>query len=672
MRTDGHPNRIPRRLGPLALLLLTVACSIEDPSGTWWDTPFFLSTEPETLKVARAGNGDQVDFTGEDSLILFLQELDPVIFPIGDSLRWTGVGATRSAGLDSLVLGPLGSAELAVSLLQAYPALAPLVGGEHRITESLGFQLDLALPEFPSFDWIRFLRGELELTGLHHWPFALEELLFELRSSGTLIAHGSLTGGGALAPEVTAGDQAVIQGLAEGPLVLRLEGRSQPMAAPAPIGDTELELELDLPGGTASAARAQLPAQALAQRETVFTDSSLLIAEALSRDQDLQFVFHNPHEVPLELEVSYPEILREDTGDTLRITSGVLAPGASRLVQLDNLALRIRPLPDTPDHTLVVRISGNTLAVDGLRTLDTADRSTLGLLLAPASLDYFRGQFTRDYPVEVRRQSREVEDFPPELRDLHLRNLEMHLMLANPLQVEFGLALDMEVTSATGLPDTTFHLQGLAEGNRNQVVLPGMGVFLERIPQHLEFNGELRILKDRPVELWHESVIELDRIEVPGRLRVVDALWRSEPEIHEADLPREVLEADAVLWVESTIPLGGTLSAWIGDGNSTPGDTTGALRSLEDLHLGAAPWSGDGPGLFRDTLRIPLEQDALEYLRGGHWEGNRFVPRAGDTGDWWAWYQFRATSGPDTVAVRQGQEVRVTGRIEVRLRLGAE
>ncbi len=127
-----------------------------------------------------------------------------------------------------------------------------------------------------------------------------------------------------------------------------------------------------------------------------------------------------------------------------------------------------------------------------------------------------------------------------------------------------------------------------------------------------------------------------------------------------------------MLWVESTIPLEGTLSAWIGDGDSTPGDTTNALRSLDDLHLGAAPWSGDDPGLFRDTLRIPLEQGALEYLRGGHWEGNLFVPWAGDTVDWWAWYQFRATSGSDTVAVRRGQELRVTGRIEVRLRLGAE
>jgi hypothetical protein len=661
------------RIPALLVLLLLTACSIEDPSGTWWDTPFFLSAQPETLKVSRAGNGPQVDFTGEDSLILFLQELDPVVFPIGDSLRWSGLLANRSAGLDSLVLDSLGSTGVSVPLTLAFPDLAPLVGGQHQVTERLTFLLDLPLPAFESYDWIRFLHGRMRLGGQHAWPFALESLQYQLLAGPeSVLAEGVLETQVFFPSDITVFDQPALEGVAPASLVLRISGRSLPMSTPAQISNSALELELFLDGGSAAAARAQLPDQLFLQQETVFTDSSLRIGEAHSRDQDLVLLFHNPLSVPLHLEVAYPEITRLDTGDTLRIPSGELPPGGSRQVRLDNLELRIHPLPDTPDHSLVVRITGRTVSDGDLQTLDTAQRPGLELLLAPAALDYFRGEFSRDHPVGVENSRHQVEDFPPELRDMVLRHLELHMVLANPLQVDFAVDLEMDVTSASGRPDTTFQVQGLAEGNRDRVILPGMGVFLERIPDQLEFNGNLLILKDHPVELWHDSEIVLERMEVPGHLRVVDALWRSVPELNEADLPREVLSADAVLTIENTIPLGGTLEAWIGSGDASPGDTSGAVRALPAITLAGATGLGGLPGVHHDTLRVPLTEEALGFLRGGHWESGRFVPRAGDTGDWWGWYQFRATSGPDTVAVRRDQELRVLGRIEVRMRLGAE
>jgi hypothetical protein len=362
----------------------------------------------------------------------------------------------------------------------------------------------------------------------------------------------------------------------------------------------------------------------------------------------------------------------ETTGDTLRLAVDNLAPGAVRLLRLDNQALHITPLADSPEHTLLLHVDGNTHPADGFVRLGITDRVSLGLLLAPAHLDYFRGEFAQDHAVPVNDSSQDVEDFPPELEDLVLRNLALHMVLQNPLQVEFSIDLDMDVQSSAGYADTTFRVTGLAEGNRDRVILPGMGVFLQRIPREVRFNGELLIPRDRPVELWSDSEINLIRMEVPGRLRVVDALWHSQPELNEADLPREVLAAEAVLFVESTIPLGGTLTAWLSAGGNIAGDTATAVRALPDIQLEDAPWNGDGSQVVRDTLRLPLTAEALEFLCGGHWQDGRFVESPGATTDWWGWYRFRARSGPDTVSVRRDQELRVTGRIEVRARLGGE
>ncbi|MCB1047416.1 MAG: hypothetical protein KDC10_09465 [Calditrichaeota bacterium] len=654
------------------MILFLMACSIEDPSGTSWDTSFFLTSAPETLRVSQAGRNDYVDFTGDDSLIIFRQELEDVRFGLGDSLFWSGTRGVRDVGVDTLRLGELGSGLLHVSLAHAFPDLVPLIGSTTQISQRLPFLVEQDMPPFLVYQWISFLRGQATLSAHHDWPFTLEPLQVEiLNADGGSLFVGDLQHLGVFTPDEELSREIELEGLATQTLHVRIAGRNLPMTAAAPILDNELQLELAQHGGAADSALALLPVQRFSLHDEVFTDSTLLIDEAICQDQQLELWVQNGLSVPMELELSFPEIQQLDLQDTLRLASGLLEPGELRVIQLSDQPLRITPDPQTAPYSLQVHVEGVTQeAGNDFQLLRSRDRASLDIRLSPARLDYFRGQFSVAHHVPVENSRHLVEEFPSELHDLVLRNLALHLQMANPLRLRVEMDLDMGVISSAGYPDSTFHLQGLVDASREQVILPGMGSFVERIPRELVFNGGLFIPAGESVALRQDSEIRLTRLDVPGRLRVVDASWRSDAEFSEADLASEVVRADVLLAIESTVPLGGSLNTWLVSGEGVPGDTTGAIRAFEPVRLQGAGWSGDSSLTTLETIQVRFSEEALDVLRGGHWENQVFIPDPRAAQGWWGWYDFHADSGQDTVSVRRDQEIRVQARIQVQTRLG--
>ncbi len=664
MQPDRVRNGHPRLLSAFLLLAALAACSLEDPSGTSWESGFYLSTAPETLRVRQAEASERIAFRSGDSLLLFLQELDSEEIRLADSLWWDGASRSLEAGPQGLRFTELGGSGLVIPLEDLFPSLADSLDSIVRLPQPIPFLLDLPLSPFQEVDWVHFVESLFRLEGEHGFAFELQELDIDVYNDrGRLLGSGSLTEPGSLPPGVFREEPLELLGLVTSELVLRLSGSSRPLDQSRLLSPATLELGLAHETGLADSARAHIGRQDFEQLDSLAADPGLRVLEALSREIDVSYAFHNRYEVPLSVEVLLPQF-RTSAGDTLRSLSDVVQPGATVVIHDHYEQVRFLDLGERLPQQLPLLVRGHTLEVPGMQVLRTRDRLQMDVEVDPSRLDFFRGEFLEPYLVEIQPRAYPMDDLPAELGNFRFRDVDMELRLESSVGMLFDLQLELGVQSGNSLADTLLHAGSEVDTNDGRMLLEGMGPFLEREPESLDLSGELQLLPGQILSIDSLSSLRFTQVVLPAELVVLEALWESGPEEGDVELGREVAEAGLELFLENEIPLGGTLQAWVSSGNPriAPADSIALFEPIAILPA--------GQGGNRDTLDAVIREQALRLMRGGRWDGRTWVPEEEPVEQWWGWYRFDAFGDEDTLRFHASQELRVTGRITLQARLG--
>lgn len=639
-----------RLLASLALLLVLLACSIENPAGTSWISHFQVVSMPETLHVSSAGDNDRIYFD-QDSLLVFFQEVDTIVARVGDSLRWRDVAGTYRITMPGLIFEDQGAVTQALPFIAAYPQHLPLIDQVAHITSVSEFTLELGLPAWPDLDWIALREGDYRLELSHDWPFAIETLSIEvLNRDGQSLGLQVVAPDGGIAPHETWSGSFPLSGLLTAELLLRIDGRNLPMTESALIEAGQLQIELIQEYSTADSARAHIPPQVMLLEDSIASDTRMRILQATSDPSMLDMILDNQTELSVELDIQFPRMQSLASGEPLQ-AGLVLAPGTSGQQQSMPLdALQFDGAAGAEAQYFQVMMTAWTVETPGMHTLRAGDGLDAVLRFQEAQLRTFDGYFLEDIIVEIERESAVIDEWPTELDGVDISNLEMRLRVRNEMDVTVYSRLELDVLAGPGAQygDTSMLLTPLLLASDSLIHLDGVGRIVSRLPHELRLGGELILPRGDRFHLLESSVMAVTAFEVAGRFRLLEFGWESEREWIEEAVPPEVLSLRLESWIQNRIPFGGHLIGKVSSGINAPG------VELYNFEIAPAAWDADSALAIRDTVRVFLMDEALAVMNDD---------------SWYIWYEFAAEAPEDVVELRAHQWLSVQTLLQADLEI---
>lgn len=606
-----------RMAASLGLLLLWMACSITPPDGTRWSAPLGVITAPETLRVSDLLERDDVSLV-EDSLLLFRQELDTVWANFGDSLLWRGAQSTLRWEVGALNLDNLGNGAVDLPFVAAWPQYAGLVGGSSQISGQATCDLEVPLPAWPSMEWVAFSQATFDLSIRHQWPFPLQWLdISLLNSSGQSLASLHVEPSGGLPAGQTRMDLLSLSGLMDQNCRLRVQARHLPMAAAAPIANTELALELVQRSGTADSARAHIPAQAIQWADVLEGDDHIRITHAATGPMVLRLDARNSTNLAMAVNFTLPQFREQPQDQAYAVDLNLAAQGSLELTELSQ-SLEIQE--EAGLREVQVEASAQCTAGSGMVTVRSGDALELDVICEALQLESFQGWFAQELRVPMPPQRTTITEWPEELAALRMEGLDMRLHLWNNARVEMASEIRLVAESSQG--DTVYSLDP-ALGSLDSVLwVEDMVRLIERLPDAITVSGMLVLPAGSMVDLNEESRIGIGALSIPGRGRLRQLEWESQPERQTDAVPEEAQHLSMEARVESWLPVGGHLRGEV----AAPG---AAWVELFAVDLGAA--AANGGAASRDTLEFDLSPAAFAILRLPEWD-LRYRFAADDTG----------------------------------------
>ncbi len=620
--------------------LVFAACSIEDPTGTRWETTFQLVAAPETLFVNQAGKSDQLYFD-PDSMLIFSQEVDTITAHVGDSLRWRDVSGSFNIQLANLVFEDQGSVEQNLPFYAAYPQYLPFDGTQQQITESSDFALEVTFPDWPDLEWIALSGGEYLLDISHSWPFDMEWVELAIYNS-----YGEVLGSQRVEPEggLPAGQlwqgQMPMSGLLTASLSLGISGSNLPMDAPGLIENGGMNIQLVQVYSEADSARAVIPAQHFLLEDSLLSDDRLRIVEALSGPSTLTINSTENIGLPIGMEIVFPQFLGVESSDPLTLAFDLDGSGGESQYINELEALHFIDEDGSGLQYFPILFEASTPESAGMQTLISGGSVSINLSFSEASLETFSGYFLEDLVVPIEDEAALFDPWPAELEMLDMSDMAMRFHIRNDLNVTVESTITLDVTAGPNAVygDTSLVLTPQVTAQDTLIRLTGVGRIASRLPESILVGGELVLPRDNLFYLDQSSIMGITAIEMAARFRLSGFSWASIPEEVTEEIPQEVLEVALESWIDNRIPVGGALRGYVSQSMTGPG------VELYNIELDPAIWMEDSAMAVRDTVRVELNGDALDVTHAN---------------PWYIWYEFEAVAPEDVVELRSHQWMRV-------------